>query len=702
MDDTSNTGMSDSRQHVARQHNGLNQLVDRRRALALIGSSCAVAVIGGAAVTQVNGASGNESECCCIDLPTYAELRAETMLNSTRIVRGRNVDGDRGEGTFIWRGGNQAANVSNDPLSGVWVSPNSDASGASGAWKRVYSLWEGFKPEWFGAKADGTSDDKNAIQACIDFAIKESLAATKGLPYAAGLSNRPAALIQFDGNGYRISGPIEIHSLGEFEFRGGLNRTTIIADPFQDYMIKVSNRAYNVTFGNITFASTRVGCVDFNCIDRSGSMVLFENCQFIGFRDAATGDDHGTAIRYLNRSSSLIVRRCFFYRIKYAFDQLNNDFLEFDGCWFDAAFQAVYSDGDAYIKITKGYVRIHDCLFAAGPQNGRGGAKEVAYINLGNPGHVYDGVEHAQLLISNTRIGFEVGAGSIVNYKAENRGTLGSAFRSGVTFRDVITSPREGKVDTINGVQHCPTVRLFTTPHYLHFENIQYSQGIALLIGAGTGTDLTSIREAMLPTSYVQDFSKYRSMNSTYTFTAKGINTPLLYAAATTNKVEYNKWAELFGLFDYFFESNSSDSQMTAIIDTFYGNFTDQRGGLFYVKCSAHLGGATPYDAITQAGNIILETDGASDQIIATWHSNIRATGTSTVSGVNRDITITPVFVVSGIEKISITLSEASTAKLRLKVTETTGGTLRCTGANVIPHIRDLESIVYKGGFIQG
>lgn len=289
MDDTSNTGMPSSRQHVARQQNGLNQLVDRRRALALIGTSCAVAVIGGASVTQVYGGSGNESECCCIDLPTYGELRAETILNGTRIVRGRNVEGDRGEGTFIWRGGNQAANVSNDPLSGVWVSPNSDVSGASGAWKRVYSLWEGFKPEWFGAKADGASDDKNAIQACVDYAIKESLAATKGLPHAVGLSNRPAALIQFDGNGYRISGPIEINSLGEFEFRGGLNRTTIIS-----------------------------------------------------------GDDHGTAIRYLNRSSSLIVRRCFFYRIKYAFDQLNNDFLEFDGCWFDAAFQAVYSDGDAY------------------------------------------------------------------------------------------------------------------------------------------------------------------------------------------------------------------------------------------------------------------------------------------------------------------------------------------------------------------
>jgi len=50
---------------------------------------------------------------------------------------------------------------------------------------------------------------------------------------------------------------------------------------------------------------------------------------------------------------------------------------------------------------------------------------------------------------------------------------------------------------------------------------------------------------------------------------AKGINTPLLYATATTNKTEYNKWAELFGLFDYFFESHSSDGQITAMIDTF-------------------------------------------------------------------------------------------------------------------------------------
>lgn len=80
-------------------------------------------------------------------------------------LAGRTATGDGGQGVFQWFAGDQSANVTSDPAEGVWVAPNSDPTGASGAWKRQHSGTINVK--WFGAALDG-SDDTQAIRAAID------------------------------------------------------------------------------------------------------------------------------------------------------------------------------------------------------------------------------------------------------------------------------------------------------------------------------------------------------------------------------------------------------------------------------------------------------------------------------------------------------------------------------------------------------
>lgn len=84
---------------------------------------------------------------------------------STLYMRGRTIAGDGAHGTFIWQPGDQSANISADPLQGVFIAPLSDATGAGGAWKRLFN--GGVFPEWFGAKGDGLRVDTDAIAAAI-------------------------------------------------------------------------------------------------------------------------------------------------------------------------------------------------------------------------------------------------------------------------------------------------------------------------------------------------------------------------------------------------------------------------------------------------------------------------------------------------------------------------------------------------------
>jgi len=94
----------------------------------------------------------------------YAALKALTAgLHSSVIVE----DALRG-GVFVWRTGDQSSEITADTGEGVWVPPTSDATGASGAWQRIYS--GAVVPEWFGAVANNSTDDSTALARSIAFA----------------------------------------------------------------------------------------------------------------------------------------------------------------------------------------------------------------------------------------------------------------------------------------------------------------------------------------------------------------------------------------------------------------------------------------------------------------------------------------------------------------------------------------------------
>lgn len=70
------------------------------------------------------------------------------------------------EGTFVFDASDLSAEVASDPRQGIYIAPDGDTTGASGAWVRKFS---GLKDVmWFGAAGDGVADDYVALQAWLD------------------------------------------------------------------------------------------------------------------------------------------------------------------------------------------------------------------------------------------------------------------------------------------------------------------------------------------------------------------------------------------------------------------------------------------------------------------------------------------------------------------------------------------------------
>jgi hypothetical protein len=96
----------------------------------------------------------------------YTGLRALKPTGSISIMVGyRTSENDGGGGQFRWDSSDLSTEVTADTQSGIYVAPNSDATGTSGAWVRVY---EGaVNVRWFGP--GGTvSTDSAAAQAAVD------------------------------------------------------------------------------------------------------------------------------------------------------------------------------------------------------------------------------------------------------------------------------------------------------------------------------------------------------------------------------------------------------------------------------------------------------------------------------------------------------------------------------------------------------
>lgn len=99
---------------------------------------------------------------------TLAELKALSSAPDAVTVKDRATVGDGGGGVFVFRSGNQSANVTADTEEGVWAAPDSDPTGASGAWERTYD--GPVYLTWFGGVSGGVTDNAAALNAAISAA----------------------------------------------------------------------------------------------------------------------------------------------------------------------------------------------------------------------------------------------------------------------------------------------------------------------------------------------------------------------------------------------------------------------------------------------------------------------------------------------------------------------------------------------------
>jgi len=144
------------------------------------------------------------------EVTNLAVLKSLTGFSSRTIyMRSRVANGDGGGGNFYWDSSNLSTAVTNDPQSGIYVPPNSDTTGASGAWVRTHDGTIDVK--WFGAVGNGIADDTTPSQKTLDFGSIYKLA------------------VFFSPGNYKITSPLYIDTTSGVIFgagRGGATKIT--------------------------------------------------------------------------------------------------------------------------------------------------------------------------------------------------------------------------------------------------------------------------------------------------------------------------------------------------------------------------------------------------------------------------------------------------------------------------------------------
>lgn len=131
---------------------------------------------------------------------TLTNLKAETNITNGRAIF--LTDSNRG-GEFVFSNADLSTEVTADTQNGIYVPPNSDATGASGAWVRRYS--GALQAGWFGFSASATgATNTTALSAALS--MSETLSGTIVELPAGAFTLEPASAFSVNSAGVYIVG----------------------------------------------------------------------------------------------------------------------------------------------------------------------------------------------------------------------------------------------------------------------------------------------------------------------------------------------------------------------------------------------------------------------------------------------------------------------------------------------------------------
>jgi parallel beta-helix repeat protein len=205
---------------------------------------------------------------------TLSALKALTPPSSGSAIVfmiGRTSVADGGEGVFVWDDSDLATEVTVDSLSGIYVPPNSDTSGSSGAWVR--NNVTAVVPEMYGAVGDGITLDTVPVQAALDSGFS-----VNGIP----------------GKNYRIVGlTLDISSPIVFDLKGAELSTTSTTT-----LLTVDNAAH-ITRNGVYYGGNLNG--NYNGIyvgsNADGAIVENNNVQYIGGSGIVIDDSDNVTVK---------------------------------------------------------------------------------------------------------------------------------------------------------------------------------------------------------------------------------------------------------------------------------------------------------------------------------------------------------------------------------------------------------------------
>lgn len=551
-----------------------------------------------------------------------------------------------------------------------------------------------FTPQHYGQVPSNSNatDSYASVNRCFQAAKRYGGALGYVLP-GGGTNFRHAYIDMSRSPVYALSQTVVVDGLRAV-ITMGKSAVVPINNTHSGTLISLTGNVGDVHFEKGTFESTGTGCIQVAANNVSGSRVTFDQVRFTNDR---FGLETGKGVIYTSRSSQLSFIDCFFNEIRHPFHIQNADAILAQNCWWGFAKNAVYPDRSAYILLDKGHLVIQgDNVFAGGPgfatnalaaPNG----SETAFINMGIEGAAAPDEDHARVTIRDSRIGLETGNGTLVNCFVEHKGTNGSDWRTGVVLENIQCSNDEQKIAMFDGTNATPLVRIFDMPHQVIAKNIHSNVGNICLLGigstaVGTSAQLRALLDGpMDPTVIPDDQLKPKQANHFRVDDVTATNVYLIGGTGIT-VTEYNRWAEIFGRFNYHFASDApgaSENTTEAIIETWNTDFVDtgQIAGTTY-----DVDGSAVYRVPTNTvqgpvrGTIFMEWDQNADTLYAFYDDLVDYS--SLPIGLNVDAG----FMVSGVFQSTVTAAQAATATLAVRVRNATNpgvDNIRCRGLTI-------------------